>query len=72
MDATLGLLSAAPLDPYQARARLLFTLVLLSELGAVRMPANENAKRRLPPSPAGASAPRPIRRRSAVRPPRAC
>jgi hypothetical protein len=66
----------APLDPHEARARLLFTLVLLSELGAIRLPARRDARTRLPrvpaAGPAAGAVPRPARRRLPVRPPRAC
>jgi hypothetical protein len=62
----------APLDPHQAGAELLLTLVLLSQLGVVKTAAGEVSASRPRRPPTGGAVARRVRKRQPVRPPRAC
>jgi hypothetical protein len=66
------ILDVAPLDPDEARAKLLFTVWLLAELGGTTAPppGRSSAPRRA--APGELVVPRRVRRKVPVRPPRAC
>jgi hypothetical protein len=62
----------APLDPHQAGAELVLTLVLLSQLGVLKTAAGEASASRPRRAPTGGAVARRVRKGQPVRPPRAC
>jgi hypothetical protein len=72
MTPALGLDDPAPLDPYEARAKLLVAIWLLTQLSTARTADLHSPGGRSSPGRGTAATPRPLRRRAPVRPPRAC
>jgi hypothetical protein len=66
------LYDTTPLDPYQARAKLLVAIWLLSELGAAQMSTPGSPSTRPPRPPGPGTTFHPGRRKRTVRPPRGC
>jgi hypothetical protein len=67
-----GLGEAPPLDPHEARAKLMLAVWLLAELGATRRSAGHDQPGRPAPRRRETPSGRAVRRRGPVRPPRAC
>ncbi|HZU71734.1 MAG TPA: hypothetical protein VE990_03085 [Acidimicrobiales bacterium] len=61
-----------PIDPYEARAHRLLSLLLLSQLVALGRPEEASGGRARPASARRRGARRSERRRQPVRPPRSC
>ena len=72
MTTVLPLHDPAPLDPYQARTKLLVTIWLLSQLGAATASLPGPTSSRPPEPPVPGARFQPGRRKRTVRPPRAC
>lgn len=72
MTTGLRLDDPAPLDPYQARTKLLVAIWLLAQVGAAQMSVPRSSSTRPPRPPGPGAALHPARRKRTVRPPRAC